>query len=235
MRSLLLSLTISCSVFSTFAQSFHIVNDTVYHNTGGYYSILNNIVNTTDSNVILKWGVVATNFPVGLHASTCLCDNLGCNHDASFFLGGSYESVYSPGTGDMHLMGDITSLSEAGPFYITLGFVNKGKPADADSATFIINRVPLSLSFEQPAGGISLFPNPATGQVSLSVAVSNAGNANVSISDVTGRSLFRTSAAVKQGSNAVVIPLAGFAPGCYSVSVVADGHTSIRKLMVYQQ
>ena len=72
--------------------------------------------------------------------------------------------------------------------------------------------------------GVALYPNPATGSVTLSVAVQS----TVNVIDLSGREVLR--AECHEGTNQ--INLEGVASGAYYVRIVSEQATAIRKLIV---
>lgn len=66
---------------------------------------------------------------------------------------------------------------------------------------------------------LSVYPNPAREAINLSFDVEKAGEANVSLVDVTGRTAVRRNEAVTAGRNELSLDLDGVAPGVYFLRV----------------
>jgi hypothetical protein len=219
--------------YTSRAQSFSLGADTIYYSTDGYYSLLNNVTNYMPAGIILQWHQVGNNFPASLQSSTCLCDNTGCNHDSTFFVGGRYESYYPSGHGEMHLMGDVTGLSGGGPYYISLRFNNKALPTDVDTTTFVITWMPaLGLSVPSCAHVATIFPNPAKEMATISVSMEKSEQGAIIVADMTGKNVYSASQFFNAGDNSVTLPLQSIAPGMYNVLISAGKHIISRKLTV---
>lgn len=218
--------------FNAKAQSFRIHNDTTRYSTPGYYSILNNITNNTASDVILRWNVLESNFPEPLQLKTCVCDNVHCNIDSAMFKGIFFNSVYAPGTGEMHLLGDIAGLPETSPFYVTLIFVNRDLPSDADTTTFIINRDVLGVSSVAANKRVSVFPNPAIDNVTLAIESDKPVSAGIRIDNLMGQSVFQSTTQLISGSNSIHLPLQNIAAGNYHIVVTAGNNVTVRQLTI---
>lgn len=221
------------------AQSFKIETDTIRHSTDGYFSLLNRVTNYTPGDLILRWNVLATNYPLELQHTTCLCDNYGCNHDSTFFTGGAFQSTYPAGNGEMHLMGDVSTLTDPGPYYISLLFLDRGSSTNRDTATFIINKVPptpptpAGIATEQAGGGLSVFPNPANGAVVLRFNGTETGEATITISAISGAVVKRMQQAVKPGANVVPLSLNELPNGMYTICLhMPNGSRITTKLTV---
>ena len=224
-------LLLTCS--SSQAQSFNLGADTIFFSTDSYYTLLNNVTNNTSANITLQWHEVGNNFPLPLQLTTCLCDNFRCNHDSTFFIGGHYESDYPSGHGEMHLMGDISGFSDAGPFYLSLRFNNKDVPGDADTTTFVISRLPpLGISSMFASGNIGVFPNPAKDKATICIQMGKNEQAQIGIVDMSGRSVYTSSQFLQAGENSIIVPLETVVPGLYNVVISAGNHISSRKLTI---
>lgn len=214
------------------AQSFRIHNDTTRYSTPGYYSILNNITNNTAADITLRWNVLESNFPEPLQLKTCVCDNVHCNIDSNMFKGRFFNSVYAPGMGEMHLLGDITDLPVPGPYYVTLVFVNRDLPSDADTTTFIINRDVLGVSVVAANKGLSVFPNPAVDNVTLAIEAEKNVDASIRIDNLLGQPVYQSTTQLSSGSNSIHVPLRDIAAGNYHVVVTAGNNVIVRQLTI---
>ena len=72
------------------------------------------------------------------------------------------------------------------------------------------------------AARLSVYPNPATDQVSVKYLALRKGNYTIRLSDQYGRIVLEQQHSAAAGENTVALPLSGIAKGIYSISV-ADG------------
>jgi hypothetical protein len=72
------------------------------------------------------------------------------------------------------------------------------------------------------AKDVTLYPNPATSEVSLSFTAGGKGQALVTVTDITGRALLVFSHPVKAGPNKMQIPINALVPGNYFVMMRGD-------------
>jgi hypothetical protein len=80
------------------------------------------------------------------------------------------------------------------------------------------------------AYGVIVYPNPATGHFTVQLPVGTAADATVTVSDITGRTLFRTP--VPAGTESLRVSTAGFSPGTYLISVSSSSVHSVSKVLV---
>ncbi|GAA4468250.1 hypothetical protein GCM10023093_25460 [Nemorincola caseinilytica] len=81
-------------------------------------------------------------------------------------------------------------------------------------------------------GSIAIFPNPTNGVLNISWGVENAGMAEVRLADVTGRSVFATTADLGATAGTTVLNLNGVAKGIYIISIKANGLNYNNKIVV---
>ena len=82
--------------------------------------------------------------------------------------------------------------------------------------------------------GIILAPNPTNGNAFLTVKGGDNGLANVSVTDITGKVVFRTEARLSNAATQIEIPAAAISvKGMYLVHTITNGKTVTQKLVVY--
>jgi hypothetical protein len=104
----------------------------------------------------------------------------------------------------------------------------------------VSERIPVVVTFHPnhlndfaEVGNLSISPNPSSGQFRLEIEAKESGEANFTVSNVTGRALAQGSFFVNEGgSNTQIVDLQGFAPGMYLLQVHMNGHTGRLKLLV---
>ncbi len=67
----------------------------------------------------------------------------------------------------------------------------------------------------------SLYPNPATNQVTLQLSTSVSGKAVVKVTDMTGKTVLSLTPALTKGLNAVVVNTSALTKGTYIISIVS--------------
>lgn len=82
--------------------------------------------------------------------------------------------------------------------------------------------------------GMSVSPNPTSGAATIRLNGGDNSTAEVSVTDVTGKVVYRTSAVRKTTSTEIEIPATALTvKGMYMVQVVTNGATETQKLVVY--
>ena len=80
---------------------------------------------------------------------------------------------------------------------------------------------------------MSLYPNPAVDQATLSFTTTEATELNVYVLDMSGRSLFNTTLNIAVGAQSLSIPTADLQSGAYIILVDDGSSISTQKLMKY--
>ncbi len=104
---------------------------------------------------------------------------------------------------------------------------------------FYVDRIgitsnPLGINEQElNAEGIALAPNPTTGNAWIMLSNKNAGTAQVLVTDITGKAVYKTSQAIN-GTTRIEIPATAIpAKGMYLVQVQTNSQTYTKKLVVY--
>jgi hypothetical protein len=104
----------------------------------------------------------------------------------------------------------------------------------ADTITQGDNRFELKLEQDKgalPAGlSVSLIPNPANDEVTLTIATNGKDEVSIRISDLTGIQLFNKKAGVIK-SKSFNIALGNYASGVYLVEVISGKETVVKRLV----
>lgn len=79
---------------------------------------------------------------------------------------------------------------------------------------------------------VILYPNPTTGLTALQVDVKQAGKANITVFDLTGKALFQQKELLFAGKNNSTIDLSQLTPGLYTVRIETAEGIGIRKIIV---
>lgn len=90
---------------------------------------------------------------------------------------------------------------------------------DQSGAWFYSRIVQLNLTLAPGAPSLTLQPNPARDQLTLTVYSREVGNAGIMVSDVLGQSLFSLRVSMRVGVNTIVIPLKDLAPAVYFLTL----------------
>jgi hypothetical protein len=77
-----------------------------------------------------------------------------------------------------------------------------------------------------------LFPNPTESETILSISTKKDENVNITINNQMGQSIYSVNSIVYSGNTKLSIPAVSFKSGVYTVCVVADGKSTILKLVV---
>jgi hypothetical protein len=77
-----------------------------------------------------------------------------------------------------------------------------------------------------------LFPNPTESETILSISTKKDENVNITINNQMGQSIYSVNSIVYSGNTKLSIPAVSFESGVYTVCIVADGKSTILKLVV---
>ncbi|MDX2286710.1 MAG: FG-GAP-like repeat-containing protein [Bacteroidia bacterium] len=117
------------------------------------------------------------------------------------------------------------ALALSGPSYYRL------EQRDTDGSTHLSPVVEVLAASGQAL--VSVYPNPATDQLSLSLSGVRSGQASVRLLDPAGRECYRQLLDLGNGGSTVVpVPLDGLAPGLYVILVSAGGERYLRRVVV---
>ena len=171
--SLLAAVALLFSVKAVQAQSsggsFTTAHDTVAFATGGAYNADNNINNTTASNITVEWRVISSDFPADwLGMSFGVCDNSLCYNGPSVWPGATtYSSVYGTGIGAFHLTIDLSTATSTGTHIMKIKLNNKYATNDTAIQTYIVTKLPASVSVVKAEGDVAIYPNPAVNELNV--------------------------------------------------------------------
>lgn len=116
-------------------------------------------------------------------------------------------------------------LSASGPNPIAYSFLNVDDLRLTDSTTLLAPIV-------HRHAGISVIPNPAYENTSITYTSVKNSTATVSITDMTGRIVMKTLHNVQTGENRIIINTAQLAPGVYIAEIEDDTEAIREKLIV---
>ena len=113
----------------------------------------------------------------------------------------------------------------------------------ADASLFSLtqpNAIMIRLS-DDPSGsvaeventiGMSVYPNPANNQATVSFAVNNDATASVNVTDLAGKVVYTSALGSVNGAQKVTVNTESLTNGVYMVNVIVDGTVSTQKLIV---
>lgn len=139
---------------------------------------------------------------------------------APFNIDLTYHSGYAPDSA-------IIVLSASGATAVN------GSYLYVDSLTFA-GSVPLGVTTigSTKLTPTTLFPNPASSQVAITYYSASANNVNVTLEDLSGKTIKTLDFAANKGENNINLNVADIARGLYFVRIVNEANTEIKKLIV---
>ncbi|MCE3296686.1 MAG: hypothetical protein K0R65_2400 [Crocinitomicaceae bacterium] len=102
-----------------------------------------------------------------------------------------------------------------------------GGPSDV-----LVGEETSSVSGPEALEGISLFPNPADGELNISYHVSGNTVTTVQVVDLLGKVISGHKINSMTGENLVVISTENLAPGLYNAQITVDGKSYVKQFMV---
>jgi hypothetical protein len=80
---------------------------------------------------------------------------------------------------------------------------------------------------------LQIWPNPASDQVTVNITVNNSQATYIDLLDLTGSKLMTKQVNLNAGANSLLIKgLRHFSPGVYLFKIVADGETTMQKIVI---
>jgi hypothetical protein len=101
---------------------------------------------------------------------------------------------------------------------------------DKNGASVVYGPISSSCSFNEMA--VTVFPNPASSNVTITVQTPIAGMIELNIHAMDGKLITHSSAMIESGSTALPFNLEGNKSGVYLVSITLNGKTNIEKLII---
>jgi len=80
----------------------------------------------------------------------------------------------------------------------------------------------------------NIYPNPASDKCYAQINSDEAGNAEIRIIDITGKTTLHQTLTLTKGNQDIPINLGNYAPGVYFVTIYGMGKTQTQKLVVLQ-
>jgi len=153
------------------AQAFTTQYDTTFTTLAPDVStiVYNRVTNTQDTNIIIKWAVISTDFPSDWMPNTGICDVNLCYTSSAIWTGTSgpsYTPSYPSGTGDFHMAITLASSASNGTHYMTVSLRNQAT-GESKTETYVINKWPTAVPTVNGSDDISLYPNPATSNLNI--------------------------------------------------------------------
>lgn len=79
---------------------------------------------------------------------------------------------------------------------------------------------------------MTLVPNPAKGASTLVVDLRNGGNSQLTITDMSGRTLLQKQGSMAAGLQQIALPVGNLASGIYFVTLSVEGQKLTSKLVI---
>jgi hypothetical protein len=196
------------------------------YNIGATFGVINNIVPVTlidfsasriQNDIVVNWKTAnEINFD-GFEVQRSLD---ATNFNVAANIVASKAGLYS--FNDKNAAKDFAS---AKTLYYRLKMVDK----DGSAKYSAIVSIKLDKNFKS---SISVYPNPFVNEIKLRINTENAGLANISINDISGKLLDNRSMFIPKGSNLISLDnLEKLNKGVYVLSVQINGHQEYYKLM----
>ncbi len=204
----------------------------------------NDIKNLTGSNLVIRWHVIATDFPADWLTSVAfgICDNQLCRNNSSDALwnagtssGPAYNSTYysnsthdSVGLFDLTL--DFSSATSSGTHYVTINLQEFGG-STSKNITFIINKIPTAIpTVSSSVSDVVLYPNPARSELNV-VYDASADIKNIAVYNIIGKAM----AIYKVSGPSANLNLEQMPAGIYFVQLVnSKGNVVVTKKFTKQ-
>jgi hypothetical protein len=212
----------------------------------------NNTMNLTPLWITNSITVEITTDAFGNETHWCLRENIGTDMGTILALDGDYPQIASPGTAVQPPV-TVDLYPNTCYKFIVLDDFGDGMSTTFGDGSFRLRDAAGNILFEggdfasyidydfktgellglaeEALPDLKIYPNPASGTVSVAFAANNADYV-ISLIDLQGRTLSASTHAHLSGEQVITLPLTGLAPGNYLVKVVANGVATVRKVVV---
>jgi hypothetical protein len=167
------------------------------------------MINTGSSTLSITWETISVNLPTGWDYSMC---DLGTCYPG-IPAGPNTMNTATVGTADPFLGLNIYPYNISGTGTVTVRVYKTGSASMADTLNWIIKTNAVGVEEISAASPVKIYPNPASDK--LNIQLPNAGNAEVNITDASGRIIF--SPRVSAGNNS--IDISALAQGFYVINI----------------
>lgn len=209
----------------------------------GLLKIKNTVV--SGSNLVLDSAATTTAWGISPWYYTSGWDNVSYTSNTDVMLTSPYTYTspdFRPATGspmlsgasfaDAFLASGFTSVNYRGAFGATdwtAGWSN----FNPDTASYAYGYIPVGVNNPQiERVSVSVYPNPATSEVSLSFTLKNAEMLTFDVIDLNGKVLFTDKASCAKGFNAVRFPIDQLSNGLYMIKMKGANLTATEKFSV---
>lgn len=144
---------------------------------------------------------------------------------ASFKTIGSVPANEAVSSGNNYRFTDANAFIDgAASFYYRLKIIEKGNKTEYTKVIRVV-------ADELKSPGVSVFPNPFTRGIYVSLVASSDSKASFYISDLTGRCVAKGTEDLRKGKNVCSISeTERLSPGCYLLTISNDGATSTHSI-----
>ena len=116
-------------------------------------------------------------------------------------------------------------------FVVTTGW-SQGKTGNEPAATKLKRSGEIIREPESTEKSVSVFPNPSTGVINLSLSGFNGKKTNLSLVNVIGTVVYQETLLNVDSRFTKTIDMSKFAPGLYYIKLEADDYNEIRKIVL---
>lgn len=174
-----------------------------------------------------------TGLPAGLSYE---CDNADCTWtggtNGCLTISGTADSPITPGT-QFEL--DITLSGEAVVPGLGTVPVNNATIEAAAGETTVILAAAANLTIEEEAfNTVALYPNPSSTVSTMNFTAQQAGTVLLSVTDMSGRTLYSVSVENNAGVNSIELPVASFKAGMYQVTL-SNGNFAVQSQLAVRK
>lgn len=202
----------------SYAQNFTLSTDTV-RMTVNNLSLAEpkiEVTNTTSGSVIYEWKLKSSDFPDSWK-NFGICDNIQCfmyTNPLDFTTVNESLPLNAGGKFNFKVQMDVATIPP-GIHYLTASIWEKGDPAGAQDATFVVGKWTASVGTVKGNDDVTIYPNPAKSEINVLFSP-NAGIKNISVYNLIGKvvSVYKV-----QGSSAK-LDLQSTPPGIYFMRLV---------------
>lgn len=159
--------------------------------------------------------------------------DLAVSGEVAFTNNSAGASTFEWNFGDGTISSDqnpVHNYTEAGTYLVTLRAISSQGCSDADSLSIVVDGVLGLEDLGDEYGNIEIFPNPSTGQFTLSMDLAAAFEVELEVLNLMGQTVWRKEAAATLRSEEI-IDLGHLADGVYTLKVSLEGLSITEKLI----
>jgi hypothetical protein len=130
-----------------------------------------------------------------------------------------YTYMWSPSS---QTTATATGLT-AGTYTVTVTDAN----GCSDMQTVVVNAAALGIANNTMQSSITVYPNPTSGTLSVSITSLSNSNCTISVYNAVGQLVYNQAAEIVEGNNVFPVSMEGMEEGLYTIKIISNDGTAV--------